>query len=355
MSGSTMSSNMFTIPGMCIDLIKVVLQNLLDEDFLNAIRAFLGNPKKNEEMFLPKDDLVDLLLKRKWGPSKKIKSLEYALMQGHVDIVEFLLEIGEMIRGVFRFCEGTGRYMYQTPLSIAIKYGHLDLVKYLVEKRGASLDSTFENATFENGNMTPLMYASCLGDLPIVKYLVEDKKVDINISFKVNYSWCDDYEEEHSHNEISTALIHAVKNEHLHIVQFLVEKGAKINDDEFSYINPVVFAANLNNTEIVKCLVENGADFISLKPFLPRIYKTPVYSALKHNNLDMIKIIVEKKIISKDEWDKIIYHACRYYDFHNHEIMQYLHYYDVGMNKDDFDELIKEANDDWLNSGSFYE
>lgn len=350
MSGSTMSSNMFTIPGMCIDLIKVVLQNLLDEDFLNAIRAFLGNPKKNEEMFLPKDHLVDLLLKRKWGPSKKIKSLEYALMQGHVDIVEFLLEIGETIHRVLSFCEGAGRSMYQTPLSIAIKYGHLDLVKYLVEKRGASLDSTFEKATFENGNMTPLMYASCLGDLPIVKYLVEEKEVNIDTSFRVRFTWYNYYDEEQSHNEISTALIHAVKNKHLHIVQYLVEKGAKINDNKFFYINPVVFAAHLNNTEIVKCLVENGADFISWER--TREYETPANSALKHNNLDMIKIFVEKKIISKKDWKEIIYDACFFHSFENHEIVQYLHYYDVGMNKSAFDELSKEANDDWLNSGS---
>ena len=241
--------------------------------------------------------------------------------EGHVDIVEILLDKGITIpRFDTILSNEAGKYMYQTPLSIAIKYGHLDLVKHLVEKRSASMDIIFK----DGGNMTPLMYASCLGDLHIVKYLVEEKEVNIDTSFKVNYIWYNDYDEEHSRDEILTALICAVKNNHLHIVQYLVEKGAKINDEAFSYINPVVFAAHLNNTEIVKCLVENGADFISWK--LTREYETPANSALKHNNLDMIKIIVEKKIISIDEWYPIIYRACYYHGFENHEIMQYLHY-----------------------------
>ena len=336
------------IPAMCIDpFIKKVLPGLPDEDLLNTIRAFLGNPEKNEEIFLPKQCLVNLLLERQWGASKKYKALEYALMQGHVDIVECLLDNGATIRGVDKiWSDEAGKYMYQTPLSIAIEYGHLDLVKHLVEKRGASIESIFED-----GNMTPLMYAVCNNRLDIVQYLVEEKEVNIDTSFEVRFTWYNDYDEEQSHNEISTALIHAVKNNHLHIVQYLVEKGAKINDDAFSYINPVVFAADLNNTEIVKCLVENGADFISWE--LTREYETPANSALKRNNQDMIEIFVEKKIISKDEWYDIIYRACYYHGFNNHKIMQYLHYYDVGMNKDDFDKLIEQTNDDWLNSGSF--
>ena len=175
------------IPEMCIDAIThKVLPDLPDVDFLNTIRAFLGNPEKNEEIFLPKQCLLNLLLKRKWEePSKK--ALEHALTQGHVNIVELLLDNGETIHRVFRGCDAAGHYLYQTPLSIAIKYGHLDLVKHLVEKRDASMDSTFEDATFEDGgNMTPLMYASCLGDLHIVKYLVEEKGVNIDTSFKVN-------------------------------------------------------------------------------------------------------------------------------------------------------------------------
>jgi ankyrin repeat protein len=344
-----MASNMPSkkcIPAMCIDpIVKKVLTDLPDVDFLNTIGAFLGNPEKNEEILLPKQCLLNLLLKRKWEePSKK--ALEHALTQGHVNIVEFLLDNGETIHRVFDGSDAAGHCLYQTPLSIAIKYGHLDLVKHLVEKRGASMDSTFEDATFEDGgNMTPLMYASCLGDLHIVKYLVEEKGVNIDTSFKVNCHNYDEWDRVHYHREFSTALIHAVKNNHLHIVQYLVEKGAKINDDAFSYINPVVFAAHLNNTEIVKCLVVNGADFISWKR--TREYETPANSALKHNNRDMIKIFVEKKIISKEKWYDIIYRACYYHAFMNHEIMQYLHYYEVGMNKREFDELIEETNDDY--------
>ena len=75
-----MSSNKF-IPNGCIDPIIKELKDLHAKDFLSAIRAFLGNPKKNEEIFLPKYNLLDLLLNRKWGSSKKYTSWEYTLMK----------------------------------------------------------------------------------------------------------------------------------------------------------------------------------------------------------------------------------------------------------------------------------
>ena len=305
-----------------------VINHVLDQNKTPLIHAS-EKGYTDLALYLVGEQKVNVNVKDDYGYT----ALAYALRHGHIDIVKYLLDNGATISGDKVETEEP------TPLSIATRNGHLNLVKYLVEERGAKMDGTFED-----GNMTLLMYASCNGYLDIVKYLVE-KGVKIDTSFEVNCHIYDDRDESRSHREFSTALIHAVKNDHLHIVQYLVEKGAKINDDAFSYINPVVFAAHLNNTEIVKYLVENGADFISWEG--NREYDTPVISALKHNNLDMVKCIVEKEIISKDKWGSILYQAC-YDGFQNHEIVKYLHYHDVGMNKREFDELIEYTNDAFL-------
>ena len=58
----------------------------------------------------------------------------------------------------------------------------------------------------------------------------------------------------------------------------------------------------------------------------------------------MVQCIVKKKIIPKDKWESILYRACDH-GFQNDEIMSYLYYHDVGMNKREFQELIEYTDD----------
>lgn len=90
-----------------------------------------------------------------------------------------------------------------TPLWLACKYGHLDLVKFLI-KKGVCVNQR------NNNGETPLYIACYYGHLDVVKFLIH-KGVDINQA-----------------NEYGkTPLLVASLNGHLDVVKYLSQKGAK--------------------------------------------------------------------------------------------------------------------------------
>lgn len=86
-----------------------------------------------------------------------------------------------------------------------------------------------------------LMMAAFDGDLPTVKMLVLEKKASVN-----KRGW---------------APIHyAATNGHLQIVQFLIAHGAKVNAYSPSETTPLMMAIGSGNDELIKYLLDNGAD-----------------------------------------------------------------------------------------------
>ncbi|HBK44096.1 MULTISPECIES: ankyrin repeat domain-containing protein [unclassified Polynucleobacter] len=86
-----------------------------------------------------------------------------------------------------------------------------------------------------------LMMAAFDGDLPTVKMLVLEKKASVN-----KRGW---------------APIHyAATNGHLQIVQFLMTHGAKVNAFSPSETTPLMMAIGSGNDELIKYLLDNGAD-----------------------------------------------------------------------------------------------
>jgi ankyrin repeat protein len=93
-----------------------------------------------------------------------------------------------------------------TPLHWAVRYGQLDVVKYLVEEKGADV-----NAANKDGN-TPLHWAVRYGKWDIVKYLVEEKGADVNAA----------------NNDGNTPLHWAAEKGKLDVVKLLIEHGADL-------------------------------------------------------------------------------------------------------------------------------
>jgi ankyrin repeat protein len=87
----------------------------------------------------------------------------------------------------------------------------------------------------------PLMMAAFDGDLATVKMLVLEKKAAVN-----KQGW---------------APIHyAATNGHLQIVQFLLAHGAKVDALSPSETTPLMMAVGSNNDDLIKYLLDNGAD-----------------------------------------------------------------------------------------------
>ena len=104
---------------------------------------------------------------------------------GHLHIVKYLVEQGQDIH---KDDEAVLRY--------SAWYGHLDVVKYCVEKHNADIHAQDDFA---------LIYSAQGGHLEVVKYLVEKHNADIHAK--------DDF-----------ALRYSAQGGHLEVVKYLVEK-----------------------------------------------------------------------------------------------------------------------------------
>ncbi|EHB15126.1 fem-1-like protein A [Heterocephalus glaber] len=93
-----------------------------------------------------------------------------------------------------------------TPLLIAARYGHLDVVRSLL-RRGASVNRTTRT------NSTPLRAACFDGHLEVVRYLVGEHQADLEVANR------------HGH----TCLMISCYKGHREIARYLLEQGAQVN------------------------------------------------------------------------------------------------------------------------------
>ena len=135
---------------------------------------------------------------------------------GHLDILKYLVEVGANIHIKDDYA-----------LRKASRYGHLEVVKYLVSL-GANIHAQNEGA---------LAQASEKGHLEIVKYLVS---LDADI---------------HAHSE--WALKVASRHGHLEVIKYLVENGADIHVQDDWILG---ISSSNGHLEVIKYLVSLGAD-----------------------------------------------------------------------------------------------
>ena len=179
-----------------------VVYNAARDGKLHRLRIFLDHRSK--------DDVLMLVHSK----TNAATPLIMACRNGHLNVVEYLVDKchadieqvgsvtfdGETIEGA-------------PPLWCAAAAGHLSIVKYLV-KCGADVNST----TFTNS--TPLRAACFDGHIDIVTYLV-DHQADIEIANR------------HGH----TCLMIACYKGHMKIVKYMLEKKANVNRKSIKGIN----------------------------------------------------------------------------------------------------------------------
>ncbi|KAI5724757.1 hypothetical protein M8J77_006798 [Diaphorina citri] len=106
---------------------------------------------------------------------------------------------------------------------------------------------------FKFGGATPLIMACRNGHKEIVEYLVKECKADVEETGAVMF--------DHETVEGAPPLWCAAAAGHLPIVQFLVEHGAKVNSKTRTNSTPLRAACFDGHFGVVKYLVEHGADF----------------------------------------------------------------------------------------------
>ena len=123
-------------------------------------------------------------------------------------------------------------YSKSTPLIQAIKYKQTDIINYLLENN-ADVNLTL-------GYSTPLTEA--MYDEELVRKLI-DLGADVNLAAELTGF---------------TPLMASLHN--IAITELLIEKGADIEAKDDDGINALVYAASFNNEEMVKFLLNKGAD-----------------------------------------------------------------------------------------------
>ncbi|MEP6803044.1 MAG: ankyrin repeat domain-containing protein [Flavobacterium sp.] len=89
------------------------------------------------------------------------------------------------------------------------------------------------------------------------------------------------------------ALYVAIENKNLKIVEFLINKKAKINQiyDEEG-LTPLVLACKLNDIEIVKLLLKNGANVDGVKLAETDYTLIPLQVAIENTNINIAKLLL---------------------------------------------------------------
>ena len=177
-----------------------------------------------------------------------------AIENEYLDIINYLLSVGANYNKYYKILE-------QTELIVACKNNNLQSVKELLIKgKYCTLYKKFA-----------LKEACKNGHLEIVKYLIEKG------SFKDDYT-------------LKFALTDATENKHWEIVKYFAEKHIiRKNDILHDALTDALYIASSGNLEMVKYLVEHGADADGIVAQ----YYTPLMAASADGYLDIVKYLVE--------------------------------------------------------------
>lgn len=163
---------------------------------------------------------------------------------------------------------------YNTQLFIASKEGNLSKVKAAMEKGADShLHEGSQVHFYNDDENNPLHLSARYGHLGIVKYLVE-KGANINAK----------------NRRQATPLHMAVYEQHLSVIKFLIKKGANIEANDIDGGTPLSWAAYVGKLSALKVLTTHGANIHSAD----HNQITPLHWACYKDNIEMVKFLIEQ-------------------------------------------------------------
>ncbi|KAF5874813.1 putative nb-arc and ankyrin domain protein [Botrytis fragariae] len=187
--------------------------------------------------------------------------LTFAVHRKHGEIAKLLLEEGAEVN----IKTGSDN----TPLMEASLAGSLDIVKLLL-KKGAKTDYRGYN------NRTPLMNAAFYGRKNVVDLLLEND-AEVN---------CVDFGNE-------SPLMKAAATGHVNIMSLLLEKGAKFDCKEEGFALALLSNSRYGRKEMVEFLLQSGVD-ASPRDMMPGYQGwTPLIHAASNGNENIVKLLLE--------------------------------------------------------------
>lgn len=223
--------------------------------------------------------------------------LYIAVRKGYTEIVKLLIYAGSdvNVRG----------YLGNTPLHLAARKGYTEIVKLLIN----AMAKILKNRDSSKGNKTPIDLAAKYGNTEILKLLLDYEKnnkcrsefyplnfavigghtdtVNYLINIRSNY-----YSIRHLNNSIwqlNNAILNAALYGHTEIVKLLLDAGADKDGLSVSGRTPLHLAARDGYTDIVKLLLKAKANvYVNDKEG-----KTPLYYAVERKHSDIVKVFMD--------------------------------------------------------------
>jgi len=179
-----------------------------------------------------------------------VSALLVAAARGHRDIAEYLIAQGaDVDAAVTEAFEKEGRTVYPgvTPLFAALGNKHPEIGRMLIQN-GADVNKNDINGT------TPLIVAAAQNDPKIVAALIQ-KGAEVNAATTNTYVY-----EGRTIDAGATPLIAALANNRLESAKLLMDKDADVTHRNECNVGGLMIAAADGQTDIVRLLLENGAD-----------------------------------------------------------------------------------------------
>jgi ankyrin repeat protein len=218
-----------------------------------------------------KVDAVRCLVERESRVSASNKNgdtpLHVAAKNGKFEIVRYLVEEGADINKLNKKESG------KTALHVAACEDDLDIVKFLYENGGQKVCKTNKLA-----DVTPLHLAASAGRLEIVKYLAG--KVD-------HIDICDQNGNTPLHYAVSEMVSY-----NSDVIKCLVELGADMHQGNECGETALHLAVENGKLEILKYFEERGANF----DFQNENGCTLLHCAAKETNLELVKYVAERRV-----------------------------------------------------------
>lgn len=213
-----------------------------------------------------------------------------AAEEGSLEQVKFLIENGADIPNCLLF--------------IASGYGHLEIVKYLINH--------YDNHEKQYALAEAVKY----NKINVIKYFLS---IGLNINYKYNCNY--------------TLLLYASEYGHLEVMKYLINNGANINDIDNK--NSLILAIQHDHTKIVKYLLSKLID-IDNESLLDSIRLKGCNGIIRRRNcrIIIIKYLIKKgykfneffiKYINDDEY--LLKYFCKLSIINNYRPTEYLYNY----------------------------
>lgn len=268
-----------------------------------SLQSYAAWTQQHMQVYLPKSGSQEegyVLVKR--GGRKN--PLHILASEGAFDTIEKWINSGEVSQEDINAVDEKGF----TPLQTAVEYGHLDIVRYFIEKLHVKVD------TYQDLGANILHSAAAHGHLNIVKYLLEENKtipidsqgrklgftaLHVAIFYThhigiVKYLLGQGANIETKDNEGNTPLHVAMQKGHLDIVLALIQAKANIEAKNNVGDTPLHIAMQKGHTAVVLALVKAGADLHALN----NAGQSPIEVAFAHKNPDLIKQVFQEIYIN---------------------------------------------------------